>query len=111
MALKLTGVILILFVFLFPWEEWLPGSAVYRYEASFLVRHAALISFLSFLVAVVTLFLWIVGVGSKNTNELKTRARAVARVLSSFVFLDPTGFPMVETWQPGKPFTGAHHKH
>ena len=54
--LPLTGTILTLSAWLLPWEEWFPGSAVYRDDASFLVRHAALISFLGFIVTIVALF-------------------------------------------------------
>ena len=43
LALVLTGLILSFSVWLLPWEEWFPGSAVYRGDASFLVRHMALI--------------------------------------------------------------------
>ena len=36
LSMQLTGLILILSIWL-PWEEWLPGTAVYRDDASFLV--------------------------------------------------------------------------
>ena len=54
-ALQLAGLVLTLSVWVLPWEDWFPGSAVYRDDASFFVRHAALISFLGFLLAIVTL--------------------------------------------------------
>ena len=56
LVLKIIGLFLNLSVWLFPWDEWLPGSAVYRDDASFFVRHAATFSFLGFIATIVTIF-------------------------------------------------------
>lgn len=56
MALITTGLILSVSVWLLPWTEWFPGSAVYRGDASFIVRHAVLISFIGFLATLFTCF-------------------------------------------------------
>ena len=78
LALKLTGTILTFSVWLFPWEEWFPGSAVYRDDASFLVRHAALISFLGFLVAFVALFWSVVRHANSTQSSVKTEVAPTA---------------------------------
>ena len=54
-AQQLAGFVLTLSVWVLPWEDWFPGSAVYRGDASFFVRHAAAISFLAFLTTIVGL--------------------------------------------------------
>ena len=56
LGLVLTGLMLSLSVWLPPWEEWFPGTVIYRGDASFLVRHAALISFSGFLATIFTFF-------------------------------------------------------
>ena len=79
LALALTGLILSLSVWLLPWEEWFPGSAVYRDDASFLVRHAALISFLGLLATIFTFFKGIVRIASaslKSQVETEVAPRA-----------------------------------
>ena len=79
LALVLTGLILSFSVWLLPWEEWFPGSAVYRGDASFLVRHMALISFLGLLTTIFTFFLGIVRIASgllKSQVETEVAPRA-----------------------------------
>ena len=79
LALALTGLIFSLSVWLLPWEEWFPGSAVYRGDALFLVRHAALISFLGLLVTIFTFFqgvVWIARASLKSQVETEVAPRA-----------------------------------
>ena len=64
LALKLAGLFFSLSVWTLPWRGWFPGSAVYRDDASFFVRHAALISFLGFLVTIVALIWSVVRTGA-----------------------------------------------
>ena len=68
LSIQLTGLIFTLSIWL-PWEEWLPGTAVYRDDASFLVRHTALLTFLGFIASIVAIFLSAVGIA----RELKAR--------------------------------------
>ena len=68
--MQLTGLILTLSIWL-PWEEWLPGTAVYRDDASFLVRYAALISFLGFIAAIVAIFLSAIGIFRGTQSPVK----------------------------------------
>ena len=72
LPMQLTGLILTLSIWL-PWEEWLPGTAVYRDDASFLVRHAALISFLGFIAAIVAIFLSAIGIARGTQSPVKTQ--------------------------------------
>ena len=76
--LKLTGPVLTLSVWLLPWEEWFPGSAVYRDDASFLVRHAALISFLGCIATIVALFWSVVRTASGTQSPVKTEVAPTA---------------------------------
>ncbi len=78
LALKLTGTVLTLSVWLLPWEEWFPGSAIYRGDASFLVRHAALISFLGFLATIGTLIWGVVRTASGTQSPVKTEVAPTA---------------------------------
>ena len=78
-ALALTGLMLSLSVWLLPWEEWVLGTVIYRGDASFLVRHAALISFLGFLATIFTFFHGVVRIahGSlKSQVETEVAPRA-----------------------------------
>ena len=76
--LKLAGIVFTLSVWLLPWEEWFPGSAVYRDDASFLVRNAALISFLGFLATIGTLVWSVVRTASGTQSQVKTKAAPTA---------------------------------
>ena len=77
LPMQLTGLILTLSIWL-PWEEWLPGTAVYRDDASFLVRHAALISFLGFIAAIVAIFLSVIGIARGTQSPVKTEVTPTA---------------------------------
>ena len=70
-----TGVLLALGILAFPWSEWFPGTAVYREDASFLIRHAALFTFLGFIITLVSCVLGAVGLVRRS---LKDQARAEA---------------------------------
>ena len=72
LSMRLTGLILTLSIWL-PWEEWLPGTAVYRDDASFLVRYAALISFLGFIVGIVAIFLSVIAISRGTQSPVKTQ--------------------------------------
>ena len=78
LILNLTGMVLTLSVWLLPWEEWFPGSAVYRDDASFLVRHAALISFLGCIATIVALFWRVVRTASGTQSPVKTEVAPTA---------------------------------
>jgi hypothetical protein len=43
------AIFLLIVIWFFPWAEWLPGTALFPGEASFVVRNAATISFISLL--------------------------------------------------------------
>src|SRR5713101_5215623 len=53
-ALSIVGPALALSVMLLPWDRWFPGTAIYSGEASFIVRHAAIICFLGVVVRIIT---------------------------------------------------------
>ena len=72
LSMQLTGLILTLSIWL-PWEEWLPGTAVYRDDASFLVRYAALISFLGLIVGIVAIFLSVIAISRGTQSQVKTQ--------------------------------------
>ena len=76
-ALQLVGFVLALSVWVLPWEDWFPGSAVYRGDASFFVRHAALISFLGFLATIATL-VWGIVRSLGGTRFLKAEVAPTA---------------------------------
>ena len=61
LALIATGCLCMVSVWLLPWAEWLPGLAVYRGDASFVVRNAAIISFLGLVVTLLSFFWGVVG--------------------------------------------------
>ena len=71
-SMQLTGLILTLSIWL-PWEEWLPGTAVYRDDVSFLVRYAALISFLGFIAGIVAICLSVIGIARGTQSPVKTQ--------------------------------------
>ena len=48
------GPMMSLSIWVFPWERWFPGAAFYSGDASFLVRHSALISFAGAVLTVIT---------------------------------------------------------
>ena len=56
LALMATGCLCLVSVWLLPWDEWFPGLAVYRGDASFFVRNAAIISFLGLVATLLSLF-------------------------------------------------------
>lgn len=66
-----TGCLCSISVWALPWDEWFPGSIVYRDDVSFWVRNAALISLLGFLATIVTLFM---GIVRGLPSRLQTRA-------------------------------------
>ena len=72
LSMRLTGLFLAFSIWL-PWGEWFPGTAVYRDDASFLVRHAALISFLGFIAAIVAIFLSVIGIVRGTQSPVKTQ--------------------------------------
>ena len=72
LPMQLTGLILTLSIWL-PWEEWLPGTAVYRDDPSFLVRYAALISFLGFIGTIVAIFLSVIAISRGTQSPVKTQ--------------------------------------
>ena len=55
-AFNLSGPLLSLSIWILPWDRWFPGTAVYRGDAAFIVRHAALISFVGLVATVATFF-------------------------------------------------------
>ena len=59
-AMLAGGPLVSLAVWLFPWQNWFPGVAIYRGEASFLVRHGPLISLAGLLVTILTFVLSLV---------------------------------------------------
>ena len=79
LALKLAGLFFSLSVWTLPWRGWFPGSAVYRDDASFFVRHAALISFLGFLVTIVALIWSVVRTGRDTQGSVKTEVAPTAK--------------------------------
>ena len=66
LSMQLTGLILSCSMWLPWWKEWLPGTAVYRDDASFLVRYAALISFLRFIAAIVAILLSVISLATDH---------------------------------------------
>ena len=72
LSMQLTGLILALSIWL-PWEEWLPGTAVYRDDPSFLVRYAALSSFLGLIGTIVAIVLGVIGISRGTQSPVKTQ--------------------------------------
>ena len=58
-------------VFFLPWAAWLPGTALFQGEASFLVRHTAVISFVSLLLGAVALPLAVASALRKPTSQIQ----------------------------------------
>ena len=59
-------------VFALPWEIWLPGTAVVSGSASWIDRHANMLTFLGFLLALVVLIASLVRGFIRGTAQDKT---------------------------------------
>jgi hypothetical protein len=45
-ALLITAPLVVIAIWVLPWDKWFPGTAIYSANASLLVRHSAVISLL-----------------------------------------------------------------
>ncbi len=53
-AIYIVGFVIAAGTWFLPWDRWFPGTAVFRGDASFLVRHGPLISFLGLVLTIMT---------------------------------------------------------
>lgn len=56
-------------LFIIPWQEWFPGTAIYSDTANFFERYGPEISFLSFLIGIPSLLALVIGIVSRKKEN------------------------------------------